>query len=114
MQTSTISFWEKLKELDMFFQKKDPVHKTMRKAVKRLEKAGIPYAVVGGMAVFFQGHRCATNDLDLLLTAEGFAEFCRRFVPKFYEQQEGRPRRFTEKKPEETHHPLSEPKGSAP
>ena len=35
----------------MFFQKNDPVHKTMRRLVKRLDKAGIAYAVVGGMAV---------------------------------------------------------------
>jgi hypothetical protein len=34
-----ISFWDRLKEIDMFFQGRDPVHKTMRRAVKRLEKA---------------------------------------------------------------------------
>jgi hypothetical protein len=94
----TSSFNEGLKELDMFFQQKDPVHKTMRRLVKRLEKAGITYAVMGGMAVFAQGHRRATNDVDVLLTAAGFEEFCRRFVPKNYERHEDRPRRFTDKK----------------
>src|SRR5437763_12440311 len=90
-----LSFDERLKELDMFFEKKDPVHKTMRRLVKRLKKAGIAYAVVGGMAVFAQGYRRTTNDLDVLLTAEGFDEFCKQFVPDDYERHEGRPRRFT-------------------
>jgi hypothetical protein len=37
--TERISFWDRLKQIDMFFQGRDPVHKTMRRAVKRLEKA---------------------------------------------------------------------------
>ncbi len=96
----SFSFDERLKELDRFFEKKDRVHETMRRLVKRLEKAGIAYAVVGGMAVFAQGYRRTTNDLDVLLTAEGFEEFRERFVPKDYDRHEGRPRRFTDKKSE--------------
>jgi hypothetical protein len=93
-----MSFREQLKELDMFYQKKDPVHKTMQRLVKRLKKAGIPHVVVGGMAVFAQGYRRATNDVDVLLTQEGFEKFCDKFVPEEYERHEGRPRRFTDKK----------------
>ena len=78
----------------MFFQKNDPVHKTMRRVVKRLDKAGIAYAVVGGMAVNAHGRKRTTADLDLLLTAEGLTEFRRRFVPKDYAEISGRPRRF--------------------
>ena len=81
----------------MLFQKNDPVHKTMRRVVKRLEKAGIAYAVVGGMAVNAHGYRRTTADLDLLLTADGLAEFCRRFVSRNYEGVPGRPRRFTDR-----------------
>jgi hypothetical protein len=66
----------------------------MRRVVKRLEKANIPYAVVGGMAVVFQGYRRTTNDVDVLLTREGFAEFQRLFVPKNYKPVSGRGRRF--------------------
>ena len=82
----------------MFFREKDPVHKALQRIVKRLEKAGIPYAVMGGMAVFFQGHRRATNDVDLLLTPEGFEAFRKQFVPKNYKPREARPRRFTDPK----------------
>jgi hypothetical protein len=70
----------------------------MRRLTKRLEKARIPYAVIGGMAVFAQGHRRATNDVDVLLTEAGLEEFLRRFVPKQYTRQEGRARRFTDLK----------------
>src|SRR5438128_3075487 len=83
-----------LKEIDMFFQGRDPVHKTMRRIVKLLDKAKIPYAVVGGMAVFAQGYRRTTDDLDILLTSEGFAEFRRLFVPATYGKLPRRPKRF--------------------
>jgi len=86
-----------LKELDMFFQENDPVHKTLRRLVKKLEKANIPYAVVGGMAVFFQGHRRATNDVDILITREGFEVFRQRFVPKEYDLVPRRARRFLDR-----------------
>src|SRR5205807_8160781 len=46
------TFWQGMKEVSMFFQGRDEVHKTMRRLAKRLEKADIPYVVVGGMAVF--------------------------------------------------------------
>lgn len=88
------SFQDRLKQIGMFFQGKDPVHKTMRRIAKQLDKAKIPYAVVGGMAVFVQGYRRTTDDLDLLLTREGFTAFRRLFVPKNYEGVPGRPKRF--------------------
>jgi hypothetical protein len=88
----------RLKEIDMFFQKRDPVHKTMRRLAKQLEKAKIPYAVLGGMAVNAHGYQRTTGDLDVLLTAAGFAEFRRRFVPKHYQPHAERGRRFTDQK----------------
>jgi hypothetical protein len=94
--TLRFDFWQRVKEVDMFFQGKDPVHKTMRRIVKQLEKAKIPYAVVGGMAVNAHGYRRTTDDLDVLVTAEGLAEFKKRFVPKKYGTIPQRPRRFTD------------------
>src|SRR5207248_5469732 len=78
-------FDKALIELDMFFQERDPVHKTLRRLVKKLEKAKIPYAVVGGMAVFAHEYRRATNDVDILLTPEGLQLFRQKFVPKDYD-----------------------------
>jgi hypothetical protein len=97
MRTSPPGFVAKLKELDMFYQGKDQVHKTMRRLVKRLEKANIPYALVGGMAVFFHEHRRATNDVDVLLSKEGFDEFRKRLVGKNYEPVPGRGHRFVDR-----------------
>src|SRR5581483_5378608 len=81
----------------MFFQERDPVHKAMKRLVKRLEKAKIAYAIMGAMAANAHGHRRTTADLDLLVTAEGLEQFQRRFVPKNYETIPQRTRRFTDR-----------------
>src|SRR5262249_53929050 len=91
------NFWHRLKEIDLFFEGKDPVHKTMRRLVRRLERAGIPYAVMGGMAVSAHQHRRTTDDLGILLTPDGLEEFKRRFVPKNYARYPNRPRRFVDR-----------------
>jgi hypothetical protein len=81
----------------MFFQGKDPVHQTMRRAARRLERVGIPYAVVGGMAVNAHRHRRTTADVDLLLTEHGFNDFCARFVGKNYARVSDRPFRLLDR-----------------
>lgn len=86
----------------MFFQGKDPVHQTMRRIVKQLVKAKIPYAIMGGMAVNAHGHKRTTDAVDVLLTWDGLAEFRKRFVPKHYETNPQLPRRFTDRKNEVT------------
>lgn len=93
-----LSELDRIKSVDMFFQKSDPVHKTLRRTIKNLEKAKIPYALVGGMAVNLHGYRRTTNDVDILLTPEGLAEFQKRFVPKHYDVVSRHPRRFTDRK----------------
>jgi len=81
----------------MFFQKRDKVHQSMYRLVKRLEKAKIPYAIMGGMAVNAHHYERTTADVDVLLNAKGFADFCRLFVPKKYATVPGRPRRFVDR-----------------
>jgi hypothetical protein len=88
------SFWQGMKDISMFFQGRDEVHKTMRRLAKRLEKASIPYAVVGGMAVYAHHYRRTTNDVDFLVNSQGFTEFHRLFVPKNYDRIPNRRRRF--------------------
>jgi hypothetical protein len=97
MRTKTLRFLEGVKEIDKFFRGTDPVHKALRRIAKKLDKAGIPYAVVGGMAVVAHRHRRTTDDLDILLTPEGFAEFRRLYVPKDYKPHARLPRRFTDR-----------------
>src|SRR4051812_13659923 len=97
MQAAKPFFWRRLKEVSFFFQKKDEVHKTIRRLVKRLDKAGIAYAVMGGMACNAHKYERTTKDVDILLTSEGLESFRRQFVPQNYEPIHGRPRRFTDK-----------------
>src|SRR5205809_7949820 len=91
-----LSFTQRLREIDMFLQGKDPVHQTMRRAAHRLARAGIPYAVVGGMAVNAHRYQRTTADVDLLLTADGLAAFRQRFVGKNYARVPGHPVRFVD------------------
>src|SRR5689334_122652 len=94
----SIGFQQRLKEIGLFFQRKDPVHKTMYRLVEKLEKANIPYALMGAMAVNAHGQRRTTDDVDVLLTQAGFEEFVRRCVPRAYEQIARRPRRFLDRR----------------
>ena len=63
-----------LREGSMHFEKDSAVHKTLHKITKKLGELGIPYAVVGGMAMFFHGYRRFTEDVDILVTKEGLKE----------------------------------------
>jgi hypothetical protein len=90
-------FMERLKEIGMFFEKRSPQHKTMRRLARRLKKAGIPYALMGAMAVNAHGAERTTRDVDILLTPEGLKRFREEFVDEIYEPVKGRSRRFTER-----------------
>ena len=63
---------------------KDQVHKTLKRVVKHLNKAKIPYAVLGGMALSAHRYRRATTDVDVLLTAEGLDAFRRKYLDKLH------------------------------
>jgi hypothetical protein len=71
-----------LQEGSMHFEEASAVHKTLRKIVARLEALGVPYAVVGGMALFLHGYRRFTEDVDILVTREG--------LTRVHEELEGR------------------------
>lgn len=92
-----VNIWRELKEISMFFQGRDEVHKTMYRVIKRLTKANIPYVVLGGMALSAHRYRRATTDVDILLTKESLAEFRKRFVPQNYDTVPRRPRRFVDR-----------------
>jgi hypothetical protein len=77
-----------VREGSMHFEKESAVHKSLDAIARRLEDLGIPYAIVGGMALFFHGLRRFTEDVDILVTREGLAEIHRRleglgYLPPF-------------------------------
>lgn len=92
------NFWERLEEIGMFFKGKSKEHKTMRRLVENLKKAKIPYAILGGMAVNAHKYERTTNDVDVLLTQDGFHEFCQWFVPRTYDRVPPHPRRFLDRR----------------
>ena len=71
-----------LSEGSVFFEDKGAVQQAMRRIAKRLDEIGVPYAIVGGMALFQHGFRRFTEDVDILVTKES--------VPIIHEKLEGR------------------------
>jgi len=59
--------WTALAGAWKIFSMEGPVWGTLRRATAALEAAEIPYAVVGGLAVFLHGHRRMTTDVDILV-----------------------------------------------
>ena len=59
-----------LGEIDEFFAGRGEVHRTLERFVTRVEAAGIPYAVMGALAVYVHGHHRGTSDVDVIVTAE--------------------------------------------
>src|SRR5262245_54864919 len=93
-----VRVWDRLKEISTFFERRDKVHQTARRLVRRLEKKGIPYAIAGAMAANLHGARRTTDDVDFLLTQQGFDRVVQEFVGKDAGRVEGRPRLFIELK----------------
>jgi len=64
------------------------VQRALERLARVLDENGIPYAVIGAMALNEWGYRRVTVDVDILLTAEGLASFKaaalgRGYVEKF-------------------------------
>jgi hypothetical protein len=66
----------------MHFEQESAVHKTLRRITEKLNDLGVPYALAGGMALFFHGLRRFTEDVDILVNRDGL-----RII---HEQLEGR------------------------
>jgi len=60
--------------------KTDPVHATLNELARRLDEAGIDYAIVGGMALGYHGFVRVTQDVYLLLTSAGYTRFIESLV----------------------------------
>jgi hypothetical protein len=75
-------------ELDEFFMQTGRIYQTLQHLTQSLEREGIDYAIVGGIALVLHGYTRATQDVDVLLTREGLERFQeilvgRGFVPAF-------------------------------
>jgi hypothetical protein len=77
-------FWSGVREAERFFMGEAEVQKALDKLVALLDRDGIPYAIVGAMALNEFGYRRVTVDVDVLLTSEGLAAFKERHLGRGY------------------------------
>lgn len=75
MPTGADAVWAGAEYAERFFKGVAEVQQAMRKLVERLDELGIPYAIVGAMALNEYGYRRVTVDVDVLLTREGLQRF---------------------------------------
>lgn len=68
-------FFAGVEEAQRFFMGESKVQQALDKVAHLLEEDGIPYAIIGAMALNAYGYRRLTVDVDLLLTPEGLEAF---------------------------------------
>jgi len=73
-----------LKEASQFYMSRGSVYDTLRRLTLRLDQEKIPYALIGGLALAAHGFVRMTQDVDILMTAEGLAAFRERCVGRGY------------------------------
>ncbi len=73
-----------LREASAHFEGKSGVYRTLLNLARRLDGKGIPYAIIGGMALGKHGLARMTEDVDVLMTVEGLAAFQAQCVGKGY------------------------------
>jgi hypothetical protein len=79
--------WVGIEEAEKFFMGESKVQRAALKVVRLLEEDGIPYALIGAMALNAYGYLRATVDVDLLLTREGLEAFKERHLGLGYVQK---------------------------
>lgn len=72
--------FKNLAEATMFFMGKANVQITAARLGATLESMGIPYVLVGGLAVGVHGYQRVTKDVDVLLSAENLLRFKQQWV----------------------------------
>jgi hypothetical protein len=63
---------------------------------ERLRAEGIPYVLVGGMAVHLHGYERHTSDVDILITHEGHVKLLNRLIGHGYEVSKSNPSRIVD------------------
>lgn len=59
----------------LFFMGKGVLNETVFRIAQDLQQAGIDYSVIGGLALNHHGYRRFTEDIDLLMTKQGWRDF---------------------------------------
>lgn len=67
-----------------FFRGVGLMNDALTRLVNDLERQGIPYAVIGAVALNQHGYKRFTEDIDLLMTPEGLARFRQTLLGRGY------------------------------
>ena len=73
-----------LREASAYFAGEGRLHGALRRLTQRLNAEGIPYALLGGLALAEHGYPRLTEDIDLLLTPSGLERFRQQLVGRGY------------------------------
>jgi len=73
-----------LREASAYFAGEGRLRGALRRLTERLDAEGIPYALLGGLALAEHGYPRLTEDIHLLLTPSGLERFRRRLVGRGY------------------------------
>lgn len=73
-----------LREASAYFAGGGRLRSTLRRLTQRLDAEGIPYALLGGLALAEHGYPRLTEDIDLLLTPSGLDHFRQHLVGRGY------------------------------
>jgi hypothetical protein len=71
---------ELYEEARRYFMGEGTLNKTLARLSTDLEEHGIDYAVIGAIALFAHGYPRLTEDIDLLMTADGLKRFHEELV----------------------------------
>jgi hypothetical protein len=69
---------------ERFFMGEAEVHKALDKLVRILDAEGMPYAVIGALALGEYGHRRATVDVDVILREDDLRRFKDKHLGRGY------------------------------
>jgi hypothetical protein len=67
-----------------FFMGKGDLRRALLRLARELDRAEVPYAVVGALALGGHGFARMTEDVDVLVTADGLARFADHLVGRGY------------------------------
>jgi len=84
------SFASTIREADAYFMKSGRLYETLRRLAETLDREGIPYALVGGMALGELGYVRMTDDVDVLMNADGLRRFAEHCVGRGYTHPDAR------------------------
>jgi hypothetical protein len=73
-----------LREASAYFDGGGRLHGALRRLRQRLNAEGIPYALLGGLALAEHGYPRLTEDIGLLLTPSGLERFRQQLVGRGY------------------------------